>query len=103
MQRLMIEELDSASSPEVREKMRDWNRQPIANYARIQELDRAGKLRPFDPLFMYLAVVGISDFFASGAPLIELVAPEGTDISELGREYENFVVELISDGLRKRG
>jgi AcrR family transcriptional regulator len=103
MQRLMIEELDSASSPEVREKMRDWNRQPIANYARIQELDRAGKLRPFDPLFMYLAVVGISDFFASGAPLIELVAPEGTDIAELGREYENFVVELISDGLRKRG
>jgi AcrR family transcriptional regulator len=103
MQRLMIEELDSASSPEVREKMRDWNRQPIANYARIQELDRAGKLRPFDPLFMYLAVVGISDFFASGAPLIELVAPDGTDIAELGREYENFVVELISDGLRKRG
>jgi AcrR family transcriptional regulator len=103
MQRLMIEELDSATSPEVREKMRDWNRQPIANYARIQELDRAGKLRPFDPLSMYLAVVGISDFFASGAPLIELVAPEGTDIAELGREYENFVVELISDGLRKRG
>jgi AcrR family transcriptional regulator len=102
MQRLMIEELDSASSPEVREKMRDWNRQPIANYARIQELDLAGKLRPFDPLFMYLAVVGISDFFASGAPLIELVAPEGTDIAELGREYENFVVELISEGLRKR-
>jgi AcrR family transcriptional regulator len=102
MQRLMIEELNSATSPEVREKMRDWNRQPIANYARIQELDDGEQLRPFDPLFMYLAVVGISDFFASGAPLIELVAPEGTDLAELGRKYENFVVDLVREGLRKR-
>jgi AcrR family transcriptional regulator len=102
MQRLMIEELDSASSPEVREKMRDWNGQPIANYARIQELDREGRLRAFDPLFMYLAVVGISDFFASGAPLIELVVPPGTDLETLGRDYEKFVVNLILEGLLAR-
>lgn len=101
MQRLMIEELDSAAAPEVREKMRDWNRQPIETYTRIQELDRDGKLRPFDPLFMYLAVVGISDFFATGAPLIELVVPPGTDMDKLRRDYEAFVVELITQGLRR--
>jgi AcrR family transcriptional regulator len=101
MQRLMIEELDSASSPDVREKMRDWNQQPIANYRRIQERDRDGELRAFDPLFMYLAVVGISDFFATGAPLIELVAPPGTDLEKLGRNYEDFVVDLITNGLRR--
>ena len=44
MQRLMIEELDSASSAEVREKMREWNRQPLSNYAKLQELDGEGKL-----------------------------------------------------------
>lgn len=101
MQRLMIEELDSATSPEVREKMREWNRQPIENYRRIQELDRDGVLREFDPLFMYLATVGISDFFATGAPLIELVVPPGTDMAELGRKYEAFVVDLITRGLLK--
>jgi AcrR family transcriptional regulator len=104
MQRLMIEELDSATSPEVREKMRDWNRHPIDNYRRIKELDRDGVLRDFDPLFMYLATVGISDFFATGAPLIELVVPPGTDMAELGRKYEAFVVDLITRGLlRKAG
>ena len=102
MQRLMIEELDSASSPEVREKMREWNRQPLSNYAKLQELDGEHELRPFDPLFMHLAVVGISDFFASGAPLIELLVPPGTDMDELGRQYEAFVTRLITDGLRRR-
>jgi len=50
MQRLMIEELDSASSPEVREKMREWNRNPVANYARILEFDEKGELREFSDL-----------------------------------------------------
>jgi len=102
MQRLMIEELDSATSPEVREKMREWNRQPLANYSRLQELDSGKALRPFDPLFMHLAVVGISDFFATGAPLIELVVPEGTDMEELRRDYEAFVVQLITRGVIQR-
>jgi AcrR family transcriptional regulator len=102
MQRLMIEELDSASSAEVREKMREWNRQPLSNYAKLQELDERGELRKFDPLFMHLAVVGISDFFASGAPLIELLVPAGTDMAELDRMYEEFVTRLLTDGVRKR-
>jgi AcrR family transcriptional regulator len=101
MQRLMIEELDSASSAEVRGKMREWNRQPLANYARLQELDNDGTLLPFDPLFMHLAVVGISDFFATGAPLIELVVPPGADMAKLRHDYEAFVVDLITRGLRR--
>jgi hypothetical protein len=102
MQRLMVEELDSASSPEMRDKMREWNRHPISVYARLQELDHEGKLRKFDPLFMYLAVVGISDFFVSGAPLVKLMVPDDTDMEELGREYEAFVTGLVTEGLRKR-
>lgn len=102
MQRLMIEELDSASSPEVRERMREWNRVPVSYYAKLRELDSERRLRDFDPLFMYLAVVGISDFFASGAPLIELLVPPGTDMVELGQRYEAFVVRLVLDGLKAR-
>lgn len=102
MQRLMIEELDSASSPEVREKMREWNRHPLENYGKLAELDTEGVLADFDPLFMHLAVVGISDFFVAGAPMIELLVPQDTDMEELGRQYEDFVTRLITEGLRKR-
>jgi AcrR family transcriptional regulator len=102
MQRLMIEELNSAGSAEVRDKMREWNREPLSNYERIQELDEAGELNEFDALFMHLAVVGISDFFVSGGPLVELLAPPGADMSELGKRYEEFVTRMLIDGLRKR-
>lgn len=102
MQRLMIEELDCASSPEVREKTREWNRNPLSNYQRIQELDSEGTLNSFDPLFMHLAVIGISDFFASGEPLIKLLVPEDTDMKELERQYEAFVIRLLTEGLARR-
>lgn len=102
MQRLMIEELDSASSAEVRDKMREFNRHPLLNYEKLQELDQGSTLRPFDPLFMHLAVVGISDFFVAGAPLIKLLVPPSTDMDELARQYEAFVVRLLTEGLKTR-
>ena len=102
MQRLMIEELDSATSPDVREKMREWNRHPVNNYARILEIDEGDALRDFDPIFMYLAVVGICDFFEAGAPLLELLVPPGTDKERLAKRYEDFVVRLATVGVRKR-
>ena len=102
MQRLMIEELDSTNSPEMRESVREWNRVPVNYYAGLQDLDEAGDLNKFDPLFLHLAVVGISDFFVTGRPLIELLVPEGTDMDKLAVDYETFVERLLLDGLRAR-
>ncbi|MXO66402.1 TetR/AcrR family transcriptional regulator [Altericroceibacterium endophyticum] len=102
MQRLMIDELDSTSSPEMRESVREWNKVPVDYYAGLQELDDKGHLTDFNPLFLHLAVIGISDFFVTGRPLIELLVPEDTDMDELAQEYEAFVERLLLDGLRKR-
>lgn len=102
MQRLMLNELDSASSGEVRDSVREWNRIPVNQYAAIKRLDEAGELIDFDPLFMHLVVVGISDFFVTGGPLVELLTPEGTDMDDLAQRYEQFVERLLLDGLRKR-
>ena len=44
----------------------------------------------------------MSDFFVSGAPLIELLVPEGTDMDQLYRQYEAFVTQLVLDGVRTR-
>jgi len=102
MQRLMIEELDSASSPDVLERVREWNLDPVEFYDAIRESDAGKELAAFDPLFLHLAVIGISDFFVSGAPLIRLLVPEGTDLTELDKKYEAFIIRLLLDGLRKR-
>jgi AcrR family transcriptional regulator len=102
MQRLMIEEIDTTSSSEMRKRAREWNQQPVDYYAKLQKLDGADHLIDFNPLFMHIAVVGMSDFFVSGAPLIELLVPEGTDMKKLGRQYEEFVAQLVLKGLEKR-
>jgi AcrR family transcriptional regulator len=102
MQRLMIEEIDSASAPEMRERAREWNQQPVNYYAKLRELDSKGELVDYKPLFLHLAVIGMSDFFVSGAPLIELLVPEGTNMDKLYREYEAFVTHLVLEGLKTR-
>ncbi len=102
MQRLMLNEIDSASSGEMRESVREWNRIPVNQYAAIKSLDKAGDLVDFEPLFLHLAVVGISDFFITGGPLVKLLTPEGTDMDDLALRYEEFVERLLLDGLRKR-
>lgn len=102
MQRLMVEELSGARSAEVREKLRVWNRGPIDFYEALRTQDDGKVLADFNPLFLHLAVIGIADFFVSGQQLIALLAPEGEDPAQLARDYERFVVSLITDGLRKR-
>ncbi|MCP5144448.1 MAG: TetR/AcrR family transcriptional regulator [Gammaproteobacteria bacterium] len=102
MQRLMIEELDLARSPAVREKVREWNQKPVLDYQRMLEQESGAEPAEFDALFLHLAVIGISDFFVAGAPLIRLLVPPGTDMKALSNAYENFIVRLLMDGLRKR-
>jgi AcrR family transcriptional regulator len=102
MQRLMIEELDCASSPDVLEQVREWNRDPVEFYDAIRAADGGKDLADFDPLFLHLAVIGISDFFVTGVPLIRLLVPPETDMAELGTRYEAFVTRLLLDGLRAR-
>ena len=102
MQRLMIEELDNARSGEVLEQVREWNLGPVEFYDAIAKSDDGKQLAPFDALFLHLAVIGISDFFVAGAPLVRLLAPPGTDMDELDRRYEAFVTQLLMNGLRKR-
>ena len=103
MHRLMIEELNCASSPAVLEQVRQWNRNPVEFYNTIRVTDAGKELTDFDPLFLHLAIIGISDFFVSGLPLIRLLLPQDTDMDELAARYQSFVTRLVLDGLRRRG
>lgn len=102
MQRLMAEELSGARSPDIRSKLREWQRIPVDTYRQLRDEDRDDHLTQYDPLFLHLAVIGISDFFHSGEEVVKMLAPEGTDLPALEREYEAFITRLLLDGLRKR-
>ena len=102
MQRLMVEELSAARSAPIRDQVREWSRAPIEFYERLERGAKGEELADFNPLFLHLAIIGISDFFISGQPLIRLLAPPDTDMAQLEQEYERFVTRLLLDGLRRR-
>lgn len=99
MQQLMIDELADARSEQIRERHRQINLAAVAAYRDACNNATNGQLREFDPLFLYLAIVGIFDFFVSAEPIIKGLVPEGTDLQELGKRYESFVTDTLLHGL----
>jgi TetR/AcrR family transcriptional regulator len=99
MQRLMIDELVGAKSSHIRDRMKELNAAAVSRYAQLFE--DGEDLAPVDPLFLYVAIIGMSEFFASAQPMIRPLAP-GVSASDLADRYTEFVVKLGLDGLRPR-
>ena len=102
MHRLILDELSEAGTDESRATLRDLNLGLIAEYAAFKARDGGETLIDFDPLFLNLTVLAVTDFYFSAMPLIELIVPPGTDMAALTARYEAFVVKLFSEGLLKR-
>jgi AcrR family transcriptional regulator len=99
MQRLMIDELANAKSSVIRDRMKDLNTAAVARYAQL--FDEGADLVPADPLFLYVAVIGMCEFFVSAQAMIRPLAP-GVPPKELAERYTEFVTSLVLDGLRPR-
>jgi AcrR family transcriptional regulator len=101
LHRLINDELNDVGTEQSRARVRDMNLDLVDFYRRLLDADGGEELTDVDPLFLYVAVLGASDFFASG-PLIRDLLPEGTDIEKLTARFQKFLTELVIDGLRKR-
>ncbi len=67
---------------------------------------RRRELRPVDVNFMYCALIGLSEFFASNRPMLESLFGPGKFDAELANRYVAFVFDLIMNGIsvtRSRG
>ena len=102
MHRLMIEELAQAGNENSRARVRKMNLDLVAFYREVLRLDGGAELIEADPLFLFLVVLGASDFFSSAEPLIRELLPEGTDMETFTGGFEAFLIKLVLDGLRKR-
>jgi AcrR family transcriptional regulator len=102
MQRLMIDECASAKSAEVRRRVRELNAGAVSRHALLLHSGRKAQVAATDPLFMYVAIIGMCEFFAAAQPMIAPLVPEGVSHDELVRRYKEFIVRLVLDGLRSR-
>jgi AcrR family transcriptional regulator len=102
MHRLMIDELAQAGTKESRARVKAMNLDLVEFYRELLSADGGRELVDTDPLFLHLAVLGASDFFSAGEPLIRELLPPGTDMKKLTAGFQKFLVKLVLDGLRTR-
>ena len=101
MNRLMIDELAQAEAEESIARVRDMNRDVIDFYRELLSADDSEGLVNVDPFYLWIAILGASDFLSSAEPLIRKLVPEGTDMEKLADGYQAFLVKLLMHGMIK--
>jgi TetR/AcrR family transcriptional regulator len=101
MHRLMIEELADAGDDDSRARVRAMNLDLVAFYRRVLKADAGETMQIVNPLFLHLLVLGTSDFFATAEPMIRELVPNNTNMDKLAAGFEEFLVKIVMDGLRK--
>lgn len=100
--RLMVDELADAKSADVRRQQGEMNMRAVNAFARLLARDGGAELREVNPLFLHVALVGLFDFFVSAQPVVRNLLPDGADMDVVAAEFEDFVVDLLLNGIRKR-
>jgi AcrR family transcriptional regulator len=100
MQRLMVEECAASKSADVRRRVRELNEGAVSFYRLLVHSDKQSAKNPTDPLFMFVAIIGMCEFFAAAQAMIQPLAPEGMAPEELASRYKDFITRLALDGLR---
>jgi len=101
MQRLMIDACE-AKSPAVRTRVRELNAGALHKYAQFLHPDGDEAEPSLDALFLYIAVIGMCEFFAAAQVMIVPLAPKELDARQLAQRYQTFIGKLVLDGLRSR-
>ena len=102
MQRLMIDECAASRSAEVRQRVRDINTFKVDAFALLLQPEPGSARDSTDPLFLYVAIVGLCEFFAAAQAMILPLAPAGMSAEALAERYKEFIVRLVLDGMRTR-
>ena len=102
MQRLMVEECAGSKSPDVRRRVRELNEGAVSFYRLLVHSEKHSAKNPTDPLFMFVAVIGMCEFFAAAQGMIQPLAPEGMKGEELAARYKDFIIRMVLDGLRSQ-
>jgi TetR/AcrR family transcriptional regulator len=101
--RLMIDEVVNSSKREAQGFFRSFTTQAVEDFRGMSLVTaRRGISRVFDGVFLYLAVIGMCEFFVTGRPILEIAFGKDFDPQEVSRHYEGFLRDYAVDGIRRR-
>lgn len=100
---LIVDEVASMHTPAARALLRGLTDRGLSAYGSIVQSGAAdGSMRAVDPRFLFIAIIGMTHFFVSGAPIVRLVVGEGGDDEVLVERYGEFLCDLLLRGLAPR-
>lgn len=102
MHRLINDELNEVGTEETRARVREMNLDLVDYYRQLLRTDGGREFVNANPLFLYVTILGVSDFFSAAEPLIRDLLPDDTDMEKLTTDFQDFLAKLVLDGLRKR-
>lgn len=100
--KLLVDRVYSASGKAAQARLEDLNTRAYERHlGAIQAGRKAGEFRDdFDPRLLYIAIVGMSEFFTTGRPVVEFIFGESGD--KVQARYEKFVFDLIVRGIGRK-
>jgi TetR/AcrR family transcriptional regulator len=101
--RLMIDEVVNSPKAEAQAFFRTFTLQGVQSFRDMAAATaRRGGFRSHEGVFLYLAVIGVCEFFVTGRPILEVAFGEGFDAADINRQYAQFLRDYVIDGIRKR-
>ena len=98
--RLMVEIIGDESDPLARELISLWMDKTLDIYREIIDTGvREGTLRPIDPYFTFVAIMGLCEQFQHAARLVRQDAPSGeAAIKAESKRYKSYIYDLLLHG-----
>ena len=101
--RLMVEEVVNSEEPEARAFFRSFTATGIGSYrASAETAARNSRMRAVEGAFLYMATIGMCEFFVTGTPILKIAFGKDYDADAVNRQYEKFICDYVVDGLRRR-
>ncbi len=100
--RLMVDEVVNSDHPDAQAFFKSFTAGAVGDHrATAAAIARHPGMRAVDGAFLYIALIGMCEFFVTGAPILQVAFGKGYDVEAVNRAFENFVADYVVDGLRK--
>jgi len=90
-------------TPAARKVLQQLTNRGLSAYTQILEAGaQQGLLRAVDPMFLFIAIIGMSQFFVGSGPIQQLVQPRTAGNADVAEQFRQFMCDLLINGLRPR-
>lgn len=100
--RLMVDEVVNSEHPEALGFFKSFTGTGVGHHRDIADtIARHTGMRRVDGAFLYMALIGMCEFFVTGAPILKVAFGRDYDVEAVNRQYEKFLADYVVDGLRQ--